>query len=225
MAATSAGSTSEVGSSGDPRPGRPAGGRGRSRCRRCRPAPTSTTSSAGQPSRPRTSASWSATAPSRPRPGASTSATSTASRPSRTRRAFWRKHRDLMLRDADGHPVVDEAWGEFLLDVRTRGQADGAGPDRRAAGCAAARRTATPRWSSTTSTPSPAATGCSRRRQALRYAALLVAPGAPARPGRGPEEPGRLRRHHDRLRLRGRRGVRPLRRVPARTSTTSATRC
>jgi hypothetical protein len=32
---------------------------------------------------------------------------------------FWRKHRDLLLHDADGHLVVDEAWGETLLDVRT----------------------------------------------------------------------------------------------------------
>jgi hypothetical protein len=32
---------------------------------------------------------------------------------------FWAKHPDLILRGADGKPVVDEAWGEFLLDVRT----------------------------------------------------------------------------------------------------------
>ena len=32
---------------------------------------------------------------------------------------FWAKHPALVLRDADGRPVVDEAWGEFLLDVRT----------------------------------------------------------------------------------------------------------
>ena len=25
---------------------------------------------------------------------------------------FWRKHPGLVLRDADGRPVVDEAWGE-----------------------------------------------------------------------------------------------------------------
>jgi Glycoside-hydrolase family GH114 len=34
-------------------------------------------------------------------------------------RRFWKKHPDLLLRDADGHLVVDEAWGETLLDVRT----------------------------------------------------------------------------------------------------------
>jgi hypothetical protein len=32
---------------------------------------------------------------------------------------FWRKHRDLLLHDAAGHLVVDEGWGETLLDVRT----------------------------------------------------------------------------------------------------------
>jgi len=34
-------------------------------------------------------------------------------------KTFWRKHPDLLLRDAAGEPVVDEAWGEVLLDVRT----------------------------------------------------------------------------------------------------------
>ena len=34
-------------------------------------------------------------------------------------KGFWAKHRGLVLRDADGRPVVDEAWGELLLDVRT----------------------------------------------------------------------------------------------------------
>jgi hypothetical protein len=32
---------------------------------------------------------------------------------------FWRHHADLLLHDAAGRPVVDEAWGETLLDVRT----------------------------------------------------------------------------------------------------------
>ena len=32
---------------------------------------------------------------------------------------FWARHPGLLLRDAGGRPVVDEAWGEFLLDVRT----------------------------------------------------------------------------------------------------------
>ncbi len=34
-------------------------------------------------------------------------------------KGFWRQHRGLLLRDADGRPVVDEAWGETLLDLRT----------------------------------------------------------------------------------------------------------
>jgi hypothetical protein len=34
-------------------------------------------------------------------------------------KAFWRHHGDLLLRDAEGRPVVDEAWGETLLDLRT----------------------------------------------------------------------------------------------------------
>ena len=33
-------------------------------------------------------------------------------------RAFWRRHGDLLLRDG-GRPVADEAWGEWLLDIRT----------------------------------------------------------------------------------------------------------
>ncbi len=33
-------------------------------------------------------------------------------------RGFWRRHWWLVLK-RDGRPVVDEAWGEWLLDVRT----------------------------------------------------------------------------------------------------------
>ena len=33
-------------------------------------------------------------------------------------RRFWRRHLDLVLQ-RDGRPVVDEAWGEWLLDLRT----------------------------------------------------------------------------------------------------------
>jgi hypothetical protein len=33
-------------------------------------------------------------------------------------RAFWRSRMGLVLRDG-GRPVVDEAWGEWLLDIRT----------------------------------------------------------------------------------------------------------
>lgn len=35
-------------------------------------------------------------------------------------RRFWReKHWRLVLKDDDGDPVADEAWGEWLLDLRT----------------------------------------------------------------------------------------------------------
>lgn len=33
--------------------------------------------------------------------------------------SFWRRHPNLILRDKGG-PVVDEAWGEKVLDIRTR---------------------------------------------------------------------------------------------------------
>ena len=36
-------------------------------------------------------------------------------------RAFWRRHPGLLLRDG-GRPVVDEAWGEWLLDIGTPGK-------------------------------------------------------------------------------------------------------
>ncbi|MCW2767193.1 MAG: Secreted protein [Nocardioides sp.] len=32
---------------------------------------------------------------------------------------FWGRHQDLVLHDAAGQPVEDEAWNEFLLDLRT----------------------------------------------------------------------------------------------------------
>jgi hypothetical protein len=34
-------------------------------------------------------------------------------------RGFWRRHWSLVLQDDRGRPVVDEAWGEWLLDLRT----------------------------------------------------------------------------------------------------------
>ncbi|MCM0619153.1 endo alpha-1,4 polygalactosaminidase [Nocardioides bruguierae] len=34
-------------------------------------------------------------------------------------RRFWRQRWRLVLTDADGDPVVDEGWGEWLLDIRT----------------------------------------------------------------------------------------------------------
>lgn len=35
---------------------------------------------------------------------------------------FWSKRARLLLRDGAGEPVVDEAWGETLLDIRTPGK-------------------------------------------------------------------------------------------------------
>jgi hypothetical protein len=32
---------------------------------------------------------------------------------------FWKKHRDLLLQDGKGRLVEDEAWGEWIFDVRT----------------------------------------------------------------------------------------------------------
>jgi hypothetical protein len=71
-------------------------------------------------------------------------------------RAFWRRHWALVLKE-EGRPVVDEAWGEWLLDLRTS--------DRRlalsgssAAGWRAVLPTGSTRSSSTTSTPGRAAT-------------------------------------------------------------------
>lgn len=39
-------------------------------------------------------------------------------------RRVWRRHSDLLLRD-NGRVVVDEAWGERLLDIRTRAKRRG----------------------------------------------------------------------------------------------------
>ena len=88
-------------------------------------------------------------------------------------RAFWRRHAELVLRDAGGHPVVDEAWGERLLDLRTA-------PKRRALarivgrwvrGCAADGYQAVELDNLDSWTRSD---GLLSRRQALRYAALLT---------------------------------------------------
>jgi hypothetical protein len=88
-------------------------------------------------------------------------------------RAFWRRHAELVLRDVGGHPVVDEAWGERLLDLRTA-------PKRRALarivgrwvrGCAADGYQAVELDNLDSWTRSD---GLLSRRQALRYAALLT---------------------------------------------------
>ena len=50
---------------------------------------------------------------------------------------FWRRHSSLVLKH-DGQPVVDCAWGEWLLDIRTDAQAQGSRGSWRAGsrGCA-----------------------------------------------------------------------------------------
>ena len=111
-------------------------------------------------------------------------------------KAFWRKHRGLVLRDADGRPVVDEAWGECLLDLRTPDKRQRARPDRGPLGAGLRggrlrrRRVRQPRLLH----PQRRAADPARRR--CGYAALLVDARARARAGGRPEEPGRLRRHH-----------------------------
>ena len=160
----------------------------------------------------------------RRRPVATTSATSTASRPSPTSGRFWRRHPGLVLK-RHGSPVVDEAWGEWLLDIRTAGEAaatwrgsSGAG----STGCAERRlrrgRVRQPRLLHPQPRPADAPAG-----DRLRPAAGRAAPTR--RPGGRAEEPRRLRRHHDRLRLRGRRGVRSLPRVRRVRRRTTATGC
>ena len=50
---------------------------------------------------------------------------------------FWHRHWSLVLK-RDGRPVVDSVWGEWLLDIRTRGEARGARRGSWAAGPPAA---------------------------------------------------------------------------------------
>ena len=91
----------------------------------------------------------------------------------RSERTFWRKHRELVLRDADGRPVVDEAWGEFLLDTRTaaKRQALARIMGRWVRGCAIHGYAAVEYDNLDSFTRSD---GLVTRRQALRYAGLLV---------------------------------------------------
>ncbi|KQW48311.1 hypothetical protein ASC77_05990 [Nocardioides sp. Root1257] len=87
-------------------------------------------------------------------------------------RALWRRHPDLVLRD-HGRPVVDEAWGEQLLDVRTAPKrqrlADIVG--RWTRGCARDGYDAVEYDNLDSFTRSR---GLLTRRQALAYARLLV---------------------------------------------------
>jgi hypothetical protein len=88
-------------------------------------------------------------------------------------KAFWRKRPALVLRDEAGQPVEDQAWGEWLLDLRTA--------DKR-------KRIAriVTRWTARCADDGFAAVeldnldsftrseGLLRRRHALRYARLLT---------------------------------------------------
>jgi glycosyl hydrolase family 114 len=87
-------------------------------------------------------------------------------------RALWRRHPDLVLRD-HGRPVVDEAWGEWLLDVRTatKRQRLAAIVGRWTRGCARAGFDAVEYDNLDSFTRSH---GLLSRRQAVAYARLLV---------------------------------------------------
>jgi len=89
-------------------------------------------------------------------------------------RRFWRRHPQLLLRDAEGRPVVDEAWGETLFDVRTpaKRRALARIVGRWVGGCARHGYAAVELDNLDSFTRSH---GLVSRRQALRYAARLVA--------------------------------------------------
>ena len=86
---------------------------------------------------------------------------------------FWAKHPGLLLRDAGGRPVVDEAWGETLLDVRTvaKRMVLARIVGRWVRGCAADGYAAVEYDNLDSFTRSD---GLLTKRQAVAYAALLV---------------------------------------------------
>lgn len=88
-------------------------------------------------------------------------------------KAFWRKRPGLVLRDRDGIPVVDEAWGEWLLDLRTAEKRKRLARivTRWTARCARDGFDAVELDNLDSFTRSD---GLIRRRDALRYARLLV---------------------------------------------------
>ncbi|GAA4694982.1 endo alpha-1,4 polygalactosaminidase [Nocardioides conyzicola] len=87
-------------------------------------------------------------------------------------RAVWRRHPGLVLRD-HGRPVVDEAWGEQLLDVRTSAKRHRLATivGRWTRGCARAGYDAVELDNLDSYTRS---NGLLTRRQAVAYAGLLV---------------------------------------------------
>ncbi len=87
-------------------------------------------------------------------------------------RAFWRRHADLVLRRG-GLPVRDDAWGEWLLDVRTPAHRTALArlTARWVAGCARAGYDAVEYDNLDSFTRSG---GLLTRRQALAHARLLV---------------------------------------------------
>ena len=89
-------------------------------------------------------------------------------------RRFWHKHQDLLLHDAAGHLVVDEAWGETLLDVRTpaKRQALARIEARWVRGCARHGYAAVEYDNLDSFTRSD---GLVSKKQAVRFAELLVA--------------------------------------------------
>jgi len=86
---------------------------------------------------------------------------------------FWARHPGLVLRDADGRPVIDEAWGEFLLDVRTAAKRKALSRivGRWVRGCAHDGYAAVEYDNLDSFTRSD---GLLRKRQAIRYARLLA---------------------------------------------------
>jgi hypothetical protein len=86
---------------------------------------------------------------------------------------FWAKHSGLLLRDADGRLVIDEAWGETLLDVRTAAKRKALARivGRWVRGCAKHGYAAVEYDNLDSFTRSD---GLLTKRQAVRYAALLV---------------------------------------------------